>query len=301
VPHARISARTSVRTPVRTAVRPVWLVLLGIASVQFGAAFAKLLFDEVTPTTMVWLRLLTSALVLLVVARSSWGGRSAQDWGVVLAFGASLAVMNWSFYQSFARIPLGVAVTFEFLGPLTVALLGSRRLLDLLWVALAGTGVALLGAQPDDLDPVGVLFALLAGAAWASYIYLSTATGSRWPGVSGLAPASLVGAVALAPFAVAAGGSVLLDPRILAVGLAVGLLSSVIPYSLELVALRSMPQQAFGILMSLEPAAAALAGVLLLGELLGPAQWAAIACVVVASVGITRTARPVGAGQVAAA
>jgi inner membrane transporter RhtA len=276
-------------------------VLVGIASVQFGAAFAKLLFDEVSPTTMVWLRLLTSALVLTAVTRPSVHGRSAGDWGVVLAFGTSLAVMNWSFYQSFARIPLGVAVTFEFLGPLTVALLGSRRLLDLLWVLLAGTGVALLGAQPQDLDLLGVFFALLAGAAWAAYIYLSTATGSRWPGVSGLAPASLVGAVALAPFAVHAGGSALLDPRILAVGLAIGMLSSVIPYSLELVALRTMPQQAFGILMSLEPAAATLAGLVLLGEVLAPTQWAAVGCVVVASIGVTRTARPVTEGQVVAA
>ena len=279
----------------------MWLVLIGIGSVQFGAAMAKLLFDEVTPTTVVWLRLLTSALVMLVATRPQVRGRSAQDWGVVLAYGTTLAVMNWSIYESFARIPLGVAVTIEFLGPLTVALVGSRRRLDLLWVALAGAGVALLGVEGGDLDPVGVLFALVAGAAWAAYIYLSAATGSRWPGVSGLAPASLVGAVVLAPFAVAAGGSVLLDPRILAIGLAVGLLSSVVPYSLELVALRSMPAKVFGILMSLEPAAAALAGLLLLDELLGPAQWAAVACVVVASVGVTRTARPVGAGQVATA
>ena len=290
----------SYRTSSGTGVRPVWLVLAGIASVQFGAACAKLLFDEVSPTTMVWLRLLTSALVLLALTRPSVRGRSAADWGVVLAFGTSLAVMNWSFYQSFARIPLGVAVTVEFLGPLTVALLGSRRALDLLWVALAGAGVALLGLEGGDLDLLGVAFALVAGASWAAYIYLSAATGSRWPGVSGLVPASFVGAVGLAPFAVAAVGSVLLDPWVLAVGLAVGLLSSVVPYSLELVALRTMPQHVFGILMSLEPAAAALAGVLLLHELLGPGQWAAVACVVVASVGITRTARPVG-GQVATA
>ena len=287
------------RTTRRAPVRPVWLVLGGIASVQFGAALAKLLFDEVSPTTMVWLRLLTSALVLLALTRPSLRGHTAGDWGVVLAFGTSLAVMNWSFYQSFARIPLGVAVTVEFLGPLTVALLGSRRVLDVLWVLLAGTGVALLGVEGGDLDLLGIVFALVAGASWAAYIYLSAATGGRWPGVSGLVPASLVGAVGLAPFAVAAGGSTLLDPRILAVGLAVGLLSSVVPYSLELVALRTMPQHVFGILMSLEPAAAALAGVLLLRELLGPAQWAAVACVVVASVGITRTARPVGGGQVA--
>jgi len=269
------------------AARPVWLVLVGIASVQVGAAFAKSLFDEVTPTTMVWLRLVTSTLVLLVLARPAVRGRSASDWGVVLAFGTSLAVMNWSIYESFARIPLGVAVTIEFLGPLTVALVGSRRRLDLLWVALAAAGVALLGAQRGDVDPVGVLFALVAGAAWAAYIYLSAATGSRWQGISGLSIASMVGTVGLAPFAIAAGGSLLLDPRILAIGLAVGLLSSVVPYSCELVALRSMTQHAFGILMSLEPAAAALVGVLILGELLGVAQWAAVACIVVASVGVT--------------
>jgi inner membrane transporter RhtA len=292
---------SAARTSRRSSARPVWLVLIGIGSVQFGAALAKLLFDEVTPTTVVWLRLLFSALVMLAVARPSLAGREAGDWGVVLAYGTTLAVMNWSIYESFARIPLGVAVTIEFLGPLAVAVLGSHRRLDLLWVALAATGVALLGVQGGDLDVVGVLFALLAGTAWAAYIHLSVATGSRWPGVSGLAPASLVGAVVLAPFAVAAGGSLLLDPRILAIGLAVGLLSSVVPYSLELFALRTMPQHAFGILMSLEPAAAALVGLVLLGELLGPAQWAAVACVVVASVGVTRTARPVGGGQVAAA
>ena len=293
MPAARLAAST--------AARPVWLVLVAIASVQVGAAVAKLLFDEVSPTAVVWLRLLTSALVLLAVARPSLAGRSAQDWGVVLAVGTALAVMNWSIYESFARIPLGVAVTIEFLGPLTVALVGSRRLLDLVWVALAGTGVALLGARPGDLELAGVLFALLAGAAWAAYIYLSAATGTRWPGVSGLAPASLVGAVGLAPFAVSAGGSLLLDPRILGIGLAVGLLSSVIPYSLELVALRTLPRSAFGILMSLEPAAAALVGVVLLGELLGLAHWCAVACVVVASVGVTRSARAGVAGQVATA
>lgn len=289
------------RTRASAGARPVWLVLVGIASVQVGAAIAKLIFDEVPPTTVVGLRLTTSALVLLAVTRPTLRGRSAADWRVVLGFGTSLAVMNWSFYQAFARIPLGVAVTVEFLGPLSVALLGSRRLLDVLWVALAGTGVALLGVEPGGLQLAGVLFALVAAAAWAAYIHLSAATGRRWPGVTGLGPASLVGAVGLAPFAVWEGGSVLLEPRVLGIGLAVGLLSSVVPYSLELVALRTMPQHAFGILMSLEPAAAALAGLVLLGELLGPAQWAAIACVVVASVGITRTARPVGAGQVATA
>ncbi len=271
--------------------RSVWLVLGGIVSVQVGAAFAKQLFDEVTPTTMVWLRLATSTVVLVALARPRLSGRTRADWLVVLGFGAALVTMNWAIYQSFARMPLGLAVTIEFLGPLTIALIGSRRRLDLLWVALAAVGVALLGFDTTGVTLSGVAFALLAGACWGAYIPLSAATGRRWPGFSGLALASVVGAVLLAPYALTAGDgdSPLLDPVVLGIGLAVGLLSSVVPYSLELVALRTMPSHVFGILMSLEPAAAALAGVLLLSELLGVVQWLAVACVVVASVGVTRS------------
>ena len=143
---------------------PIWLVLLGILSVQLGASVAKTLFDEVSPTTIVWLRLATSALVLLAFARPRLRGRSRQDWLVVLAFGLVLGLMNWAFYQSMARIPIGLAVTIEFVGPLSLAVLGSRRLRDLLWVGLAGTGVLLLGVEPGDLNWPGVGFALLAGA-----------------------------------------------------------------------------------------------------------------------------------------
>lgn len=269
----------------------MWLVLVGIASVQLGAGFAKSLFDEVDPTTIVWLRLATSMLVLVAVLRPQLRGRSREDWLVVLAFGASLALMNWAIYQSFARIPLGVAVTIEFIGPLTLAVLGSRRPRDLAWVVLAAVGVLLLGFDRDDLDAAGVAFALLAGAAWAAYILLSARTGRHWEGLDGLAVASVVAALMLTPFAVGIGGEDLLDPRILLIGAAVGLLSSVIPYSCELVALRSLSPGVFGILMSLEPAAAALAGIVVLGELLGPAQYAAVACVIAASVGATRTGR----------
>ncbi len=272
----------------------MWLVLVGIASVQLGAGFAKSLFDEVDPTTIVWLRLATSMLVLVAVLRPRLRGRSREDWLVVLAFGASLALMNWAIYQSFARIPLGVAVTIEFIGPLTLAVLGSRRPRDLAWVVLAAVGVLLLGFDGDDLDAAGVVFALVAGAAWAAYILLSARTGRHWEGLDGLAVASVVAALLLTPFAIGTGGEDLLDPRILLIGAAVGLLSSVIPYSCELVALRSLSPGVFGILMSLEPAAAALAGILVLGELLGAAQWAAVACVIAASVGATRAA---GAGQ----
>ncbi|WP_460835969.1 EamA family transporter [Nocardioides hungaricus] len=273
---------------------PVWLVLAGILSVQFGAGLAKSIFDEVSPTTLVLLRLATSAVVLVLVARPVLRARSRQDWYVVLAFGASLGIMNWSFYQAFARIPLGIAVTLEFLGPLSLAVLGSRRARDLLWVVLAGLGVVVLGwSGGGSLDVAGVLFALTAGACWAAYILLSASTGRRWPGFDGLAVASVVAALLLAPGAVATGGSDLLDPRILLIGAAVGLLSSVVPYSFELVALRSLRPSVFSILMSLEPAAAALAGILVLGEILTGRQWLAIALVVIASVGATRSARTV--------
>ena len=269
--------------------RAVWLVVVGIVSVQLGAAFAKDLFGEVSPTALVWLRLATSAVVLLAIARPRLRGRTARDWQVVLGFALSLGVMNWAIYQSFARIPLGIAVTLEFIGPLLLAVAGSRRLRDLLWVGLAAAGVALLGAERADLDLAGVLFALLAGAAWAAYILLSAGTGRLWPGLDGLAVASVVATVLLAPMALASGGTTLLDARVLLIGAAIGVLSSVIPYSCELVALRTLRPSVFGILMSLEPAAAALAAAAVLGELLAVTQWLAVACVVAASIGATRT------------
>lgn len=267
----------------------VWLVIAGIVSVQVGAAIAKGLFDLVPPTAMVWLRLITSAVILLLVARPRLTGHSGRDWLIVLGFGVSLLVMNWAIYQSFARIPLGIAVTIEFLGPLTVAVIGSRRLTDLIWVALAGMGVALLGLSRATLTLAGVGFALLAALGWAFYILLSAQTGRRWPGISGIAIASMVGAIVLAPPAIVEAGSQMLNPTILALGFAIGLLSSVIPYSFELIALRRIPPRVFSILMSLEPAAAALAAMIVLGEFLRLVQWLAMGCVVVASIGATRT------------
>jgi inner membrane transporter RhtA len=276
-----------VRLPNR--IPAVWLVIAGIVSVQVGAAIAKGLFDLVPPTAMVWLRLLTSAVILLLVARPRLTGHSGRDWLVVLAFGVSLMTMNWAIYQSFARIPLGIAVTIEFLGPLTVAVIGSRRFTDLIWVVLAGTGVALLGVSRASLTLAGVGFALLAALSWAFYILLSAQTGRRWPGISGLAIASMVGAIALAPPAILESGGQMLNSMVLMLGLAVGLLSSVIPYSFELIALRRIPARVFSILMSLEPAVAALAAMILLEEFLSWVQWLAMACVVMASIGATRT------------
>ena len=275
--------------PVIDRIPPVWLVVSGIISVQVGAAIAKDLFDQIPPTAMVWLRLITSAVILLLVARPRWAGHSGRDWLIVLGFGVSLLTMNWAIYQSFARIPLGIAVTIEFLGPLTLAVIGSRRLVDLIWVALAGAGVALLGLSRATLTIAGVGFALLAAVAWACYILLSAQTGRRWSGISGIAIASMVGAIALAPPAILEAGSVMLDSTVLALGVAVGLLSSVIPYSFELIALRRIPPRVFSILMSLEPAAAALAAMIVLGEFLTLTQWLAMACVVIASIGATRT------------
>jgi inner membrane transporter RhtA len=270
-------------------VSPVWLVLIGILSVQVGAVISKGQFGEIPPVGMVFLRLTTSAVILLAVARPRLRGRSALDWRPVLALGLTLGAMNWAFYESFARIPIGVAVTIEFIGPLSVAALGSRRPRDLGWVGLAAVGIALFGVGPTKVDPVGFGLALLAGVCWAIYILSTAATGRRWPGVEGLAVASTIGMLAIAPFAVAIAGPQLLEPRLIALGAAVGVLSSVIPYSLEMTALRTLPPRVFGILMSLEPAAAALAAAVLLSEWLTPPQLVAMACVTAASVGAVRT------------
>ena len=265
------------------------LVLIGMLSVQFGAAVSKEQFDEIPPVGMVLLRLLTSSLILLALARPRPGGRTAADWRPVLALGLALGMMNWAFYESFARIPLGVAVTIEFVGPLALAAAGRRRPRDLVWVGLAALGVVLFGAGPTSVDPLGFGLALLAGGCWALYIVSTAATGRRWAGVEGLAVASTVATLAVAPFAVATAGARLLEPRLLALGALVGLLSSVIPYSLEMVALRSLPPRVFGILMSLEPAIAALVAAVLLREWLTPLQLLAMACVTAASVGAART------------
>jgi inner membrane transporter RhtA len=278
----------------RRPIPAIWLVLAGIASVQLGAAVAKDLFGRIDPTAMVWLRLATSSLVFLVIARPRTAGRSRDDWMTVVAFGVALGTMNWAIYQAFARIPLGLAVAIEFAGPLVLAAVMSRRARDLAWVGLAALGVGLLGFERTELDLAGVGFALLAAAMWAAYILLSARTGRRWDGIEGLTLASVVATLVLAPFALPAGGSELTDPEILVLGAMVGLLSSVLPYSVELMALRRIRPDVFSILMSLEPAAAALAAMVVLQEFLSLVQWVAVASVMVASVGATRSRKTIG-------
>jgi inner membrane transporter RhtA len=269
-------------------------VLFSVFSVQLGAAVAKGLFDSLGPGGTVFLRIAFAAIVLLVLLRPSMGGYARGGYLVAVLFGLSLAGMNLSIYLSFDRIPLGIAVTLEFVGPLVVAVAGSRRLLDGLWIVLAAAGILLLAPLgilgEVDLDPVGVAFALLAGGFWAAYILLSARTGSAFPGGTGLAIALCVGTVALLPVGVASAGFALLDPKLLLAGFAVAMLSSAIPYSLELEALRKLPARVFGVLMSLEPAVAALVGFVVLGEGLGPRAIVAVSLVTVAAAGASRFA-----------
>ena len=271
---------------------PTALVLAGVASVQFGAAFAKTLFDEVGPGGTVLLRVAFAAVILCALLRPALRGHSAADWRLILAYGFVLVAMNLSYYESLDRIPLGIAVTFEFVGPLGVAVAGSRHALDLLWGALAAAGILLLSNfGTADLDTVGVALALLAGCFWAAYILLAARVGRTMPGGQPLALAMAAGTLMLAPVGVGQGGAELLSLSVLGIGAAVAVLSSVIPYTLELEALRRMPANVFGVLMSLEPAAASLAGFLVLGEDLVAREIVAIGLVVTASAGAARGSR----------
>ena len=267
--------------------------MLAAGSVQFGSGLAATLFDDVGPGGTVLLRVLFAAFVLGLIWRPGIRGRGRRELGLAVGFGLVLAGMNACFYASIDRIPLGIAVTFEFVGPLGVAVAGSRKPLDLLWVGLAAAGVVLLSAFGENggLDSLGVALALVAGGFWAAYIVLSQRTGQAFPGGSGLAIAMAVAAVVLLPIGVADGGDALLEPELLALGAAVALLSSAIPYSLELEALRRMPKRVFGVLMSLEPALAALAGFVVLGQDLGVRELVAIGLVVAASAGVSLESR----------
>ena len=274
---------------------PPQLLLLGsISSVQFGAAFATQLFHRAGPGGVVFLRLALSALILLAVARPSLRGHTQGDLRAVVAFGLVLGLMNWTFYEGLARLPLGIAVTIEFIGPLGVAVAGSRRPLDLLWVVLAGGGVVLLAfrGETHGITALGVGFVLIAAACWAAYILLSKRVGAAFAQLDGLAIALAVGTAVVVPIGVVDGGSALGEPGVIGGGLAVALLSSLIPYSLEIVALRRLAPAVFGLLMSLEPAVAALAGAVVLGQPLSLVPAVAIVMVITASVGTTLASRP---------
>ena len=272
-------------------VPPPMLVLAGIVSVQIGAALAKLLFPIAGALGVVTLRLVLSAGVLLIAWRPSLR-MTRRAWLVVVGFGSVLAVMNAMFYEAISRIPLGVTVTIEFLGPLALALAGSRRWRDVLWALLAAGGVALLTNGGGHLSTVGLLFALGAATCWACYILLSAKLGEHTSGGNGLAVAMGIGGLLILPLGVADAGTALVHPLALVAGFGVALLSSVVPYSVELEALRRIPPRVFGVLMSLEPAVAALCGLIVLGQSLGLVQWLAICLVVGASVGATRTNSP---------
>lgn len=262
------------------------LVLVGLACQEVGASFAVMLFPETGPLGIVMLRLVFSALLLLLIARPRLRGHTAVAWRSVIGFGVVLAFMNGLFYLALARLPLGVTVTIEVLGPLTLSILTATGLARWLWAGLALAGVVALGAGGwDRLDLLGVVFALGAAVSWALYILASARVGREFPRLDGLALAMAVGAVIVLPFGVWQAGSALLRVDILALGAAVALLSSTIPYALELVALRRLPASAFAILMSLGPATASVAGFLLLGQHLSWLEIAGIALVIAASIG----------------
>jgi inner membrane transporter RhtA len=266
----------------------VGLVVAAAVSPQIGAAFAVTLFDELGPAGAAFLRLAFAAVVLWAI----WRPRLTGDLRLAGAFGVSLGLMNWSFYEAIDRIPLGVAVTIEFAGPLLVAVLGSRRLLDWVWIALAAAGiVVLVDPGGGSTDAAGVGFALAAAACWTAYIYLSKRTGAAFPGGSGLAIAMAVGALIVLPAGVIQAQGALAEPDLLGAALVVAVASSLLPYSLELEALRRLPEAVFGVLMSLDPAVAALAGFLVLDQALGARELLAIAMVVVASAGAAGLSR----------
>jgi inner membrane transporter RhtA len=265
-------------------------VLVGITSVQVGAAFATKLFDDLGPAGTVLLRVFFAALVLVAIWRPTPRAHSGRDLRLAALFGLTLAFMNLSFYEALDRIHLGIAVTLEFVGPLGVALAGSRTKLDVLWAALAAGGVALLGGVGTP-DLTGVAFALLAGGFWAAYILLNARVGRAFAGGDGLALAMAIAVIPLIPLGIADGGSNLLHPNVIAFGFGVAMLSSLVPYSLELEALRRLPQHVFGVLMSIEPAMAALAGFVVIGQDLSTGDVIAILLVVTASAGAMRGAR----------
>ena len=262
-------------------------------SIQGGAALAKSLFGAVGPGGTSALRIGFGALILLAVWRPRLRAYTRLQHSTALLFGLTLGLMNLSFYAAIARIPLGLAVTLEFVGPLAVAVASSRRAGDFAWALLAAIGILLISPlnPGSTLDPLGVGLALLAGGFWAAYIVLGGRMGRAFAGGQGLALGMLVAALVAVPYGAVQAGAALLAPATLLLGLGVAVLSSALPYSLEMVALRRLPSKTFSILMSLEPAVAATMGFVFLGEALGARQLLAMALVIAASVGASLGAR----------
>jgi inner membrane transporter RhtA len=271
------------------------LVLASIVSVQCGAALATGLFDSIGTGGAVFLRAgfgaLALVLLMVLTGREPLRLRERPHRDVIL-LGAVVAAVNLVFYAALDRLPLGITVTLEFVGPLGVALFGSRRRRDLVWALLAGAGIVLLsgGSDGQGIDPLGVVLALSAGVFWGLYILQSARVGALEPGVRGAMLAALISTLIVAPFGIAQGGAAILDPAHLAIGAAVGVLSTAVPYAFEMEALRRLPNAVFGVLMSLEPAVAAAIGFIALSENLSALEVLAIACVVVASAGALRSA-----------
>ncbi|MDO7849536.1 EamA family transporter [Hymenobacter sp. M29] len=285
-------------TTSRFSVPAVPAVLLSIVSVQGGAAIAKGLFPVLGAAGTTSLRIGLSALVLLAVVRPRLGQLRAAQWRAVAPYGLALGAMNFLFYCALARIPLGLAVTLEFVGPLGLALAGSRRWTDALWALLAAGGIALIAPWGGTgLDLPGMALALAAGGCWAVYIVLGQRTAAVLPGPVAVTVGMLFAALPVLPFGVASGSLLALTPHLLLLGGLLALFSSVLPFSLEMQAMKTLPTRTFSILMSLEPVAAALSGWLLLGEQLTVGQWLAVGFIVVASVGATLTAAPAPALQ----
>jgi inner membrane transporter RhtA len=261
------------------------LVLAGIVSVQFGGALAQTLIPVIGAGGSVVMRLLFATVLLLAFVRPRWRGHSRRAWATVTAFGVALGLMNFTFYSSLAYLPIGVAVTIEFIGPLALAAALSRRLVDAVAVLAAAAGVVLiseaLSTPLADLELTGIALALAAGGFWAGYIVLSGRTGAEFPRLEGLAIAMVVATAVTLPLGV--GSIPEWTGETLVKGLGIAVLSSVLPYSLELLALRRLSAKVFGILLSLEPAFAALAGLIVLGQVLSPTQLAGMALVVAAS------------------
>ena len=271
---------------------PIPAVLFAIISVQSGAAIAKTLFPAIGAAGTASLRIGISAIILLAVYRPNLLKITPNQWKIVIPYGLSLGAMNLIFYLAIERIPIGLAVTLEFIGPLVVAVIGSKRLIDFLWVLLAAIGIVLIAPWSNNgIDLLGVLFALLAGALWAAYIVLGTKVSKIMKGGDAVATGMLFASILIVPFGILENGLTNLTPTFLYLGIALALLSSAIPFTLEMKALAQLPARTFSILMSLEPAAASIFAFIFLQEHLAFNEILAVVFVVIASVGSTITSK----------